>query len=269
MSALDQWSIDNNFPAAVGKKVVILSASTSWKDDLLSSIAVDHYGVDNIVWLGSLDIVNRGVSKKTKVQSFKYNFIDGISKNFNGNHKILIPVNGLNDGISFNNWYEAVLKHLLNYNVNLNANNIVMLAAIDRQQTLVGNARSKSYHHYAGDAIRYLDDNPEARQAVNERGIHDIHTIASTAKGRIQEALISNPHTDPNKNIHFPFADLAPDELAKLAVSINKESALVNSWNCEITFRELQPRCGTCKGCMSFKKALSVIGKLQDVEFAE
>lgn len=279
MSALDDWSIESSFPAADGRKVLILYNS-DLESDLLSSIAIERYGLNNVVWLGVEDFAIN--SNTSDLQPFKYNFTDSITVNFGGIHRIYIPKNKLRDNFGFYSRMEYALKQITSYKPELTTrDDFYFFIGTSEAEVLTHKIAVDTYYNYNRDVMRCLDNNPEYVSIMNEyiktRSLDRQSTVDDIARvvnlvinlmdrGVIDASTLTLLDGDFG---NLPFSSLTYDKIAQLAINLGKESVLLDSWNCHRTFHKLQKRCGVCSRCLQFKHALSTVNKLEDVEFAE
>lgn len=276
MSALDDWSIESFLPVADGRKAVILY-TPDLESDLLSSIAIDRYGLNNVVWVYFEDFaLNTNVSH----EKFKYNFTDCITVNFAGIHRIYIPKNKLRDNFGLYNFQENILRQIALYKPDLiTSNNYYFFIGMSKPELLMHRIASESFQYYAGDVMQYLDGKPEYLSIIkeymetcslnfSEKNFGD-YFFGTRNLDIIHAVLISSLKLVDSGDINLPFSSLTYDEIAQLAINLGKESILLDSWNCYHTLHKIQKRCGVCSKCLQFKHALSSVNKLEGIEFAE
>ena len=276
MSALDDWSIESSFPVADGRKVLILYTS-DLQSDLLSSIAIERYGLNNIVWAGADDFALDPTLPDLQV--FKYNFTDCITVNFGGIHRIYIPKDKLKDSFGLYNRMEYALEQLTSYNPKLTPDNFYLLAGMDKAEILMHRIAIDAYYNYSGDVMQCLDSKPEHVSTIKEYMKTRSFERQSTDDDVVQliNAVLKYINRGANDTLkildgdfgNLPFSSLTYDEIAQLAINLGKEYILLDSWNCYRSLHKIQKRCGVCSKCLQFKHALSSVNKLEGIEFAE
>lgn len=286
MSALDDWNIDDHFKPASEVDWILIGygGGSGLADDLISSIALERYGLNSVCWVHLNAEFNPGqIINGTDL----FNFTESLNTKFNALHKIIINKNNLVNPANPNSidYAESGLLYIfkyLNQFKSVDINRLSMYTGRSRRNNSYIELELKAAEDpaYAGDMQRYLEDHPEldAAQLIAD-GImrrEEFDPIPNSRKGFLthhptfyQFNEENNKLFNFNNKISRPFKTLLYEDMAQLAINLNKEDVLINSWNCYRSMIGVQPRCGVCDGCRQFKSALSAVGKLKDVEFAE
>lgn len=283
MSNVDGWSIDNYLPSTADVDWAIIFYYPGLEGDLLSSFIIERYGISRTLWIG-LPVVLRSQN----LQTYSYNFIENINTRFNGIHKLYITQRDLEgrsnsalvpgvESLESNFWLKTY-NYLKAYG-EVNMERVKLFTSANRIKKAAIELAYSAFENpsYGGDVSRYLQDHPELDAAKLKQdyfeSIEDmdftIYNPNTLLYNMANKTSVLRTTYKFMQNVIHPLESLVYNEICQLALKCNKEDILINSWNCEVSMKNIHLRCGVCRGCKQFKRGLSFVDKLKDVEFAE
>lgn len=283
MSKVEDWTVDDYLPSTADVDWAIVLYHPGLESDLLSSFVIERYGINRTLWVG--------VAPQSKnPQAFIYNFVENINTRFNGIHKLVINQRDL---AARSEAIPSFLSELdfLESNATLKVYNYLKAyGEVDmaRLKLFTGINRVNKANmelaylasenpDYGGNISQYLEDHPELDAATLQQdypeSVNNVKFTSHNSQTQLynmtdKTSIFRAVYTIIRDGIH-PFENLVYNEICQLALKCDKEDILINSWNCQTSMKNIHLRCGACRGCEQFKLGLSIVDKLEGVEFAK